>query len=292
VSALGVQSGQILAGKYRVDRVLGEGGMGVVVKAMHVALEQPVAIKLLREEVRDKPAVVERFGREARALAKLTSPHVTHVIDVATLDDGSPYIVMEYLDGEDLASVIERDGALPIERAVGYVLEACEAIAEAHSVRVVHRDLKPANLFLARRPGEKRPAVKVLDFGISKLLDDETALTKTASGLGSALYMAPEQMRNAKDCDERADVWAIGVIVYELLSGDVPFGGQSVHQVVANVLDQNRKRLSERVPALPPEIDLLVEECLVLDPKKRVASVLAVAERLAPFGPPEAKVSL
>ena len=292
MSGSGVHEGQLVAGKYRVERVLGEGGMGIVVKATHVALEQSVAIKLLREEMRDKPAVVERFAREAKALARLTSEHVTHVIDVASLDDGSPYIVMEYLDGEDLAVLVEREGALPTETAVGYVLEACEAIAEAHSVRVIHRDLKPANLFLARRPGEKKPIVKVLDFGISKVLDEAVSLTKTASGLGSALYMAPEQMRNAKDCDERADVWAIGVILYELLSGEVPFGGQSVHQVVANVLDQNRKKLSERVPAVPPEIEKLVEECLVLDPKNRLRSVADIAERIAPFGPPESKDSL
>jgi hypothetical protein len=180
---------------------------------------------------------------------------------------------------------VEREGPLPVPVAVGYVLEACEAIAAAHAMRIVHRDLKPSNLFLARRPGQK-PIVKVLDFGISKVMDEEVSLTKTSSGLGSALYMAPEQMRNAKSCDERADLWALGIILYELLAGVPPYDGESVHEVVANVLEQNRVKLSDRLPSVPPELDALVEECLVLDPKKRIASVAHVAERIAPFGPP------
>lgn len=280
-----VTPGELLAGKYRVERVLGEGGMGIVVKATHIQLEQPVALKFLQAHALKNAAVVERFAREAKALAKLKSDHVTHVIDVGNLDDGSPYIVMEYLDGEDLSALLEREGSLPVEDAVGYVLEACEAIAEAHAARIIHRDLKPANLFLAKRASDRRPIVKVLDFGISKALDDGAALTKTAAGLGSAYYMAPEQMRNAKNCDERADLWAIGVTLYELLSGCVPFEGGSVHQVVAAVLEQNRKRLSERVPTIPAAIDELIERCLVLEPKERIGSIVLVAEALVPFGP-------
>ena len=286
------QEGAILAGKYRVERVLGEGGMGIVVKATHLELEQSVALKFLQPEALEKTSVVERFAREAKALAKLKSEHVAHVIDVGKLEDGSPYIVMEYLDGEDLASLLDRDGALPIEEAVGYLLEASEAIAEAHAGRIVHRDLKPANLFLAKRASDKKPTVKVLDFGISKVLDDEVALTKTSAGLGSAQYMAPEQMRNAKNCDERADLWALGVILYELLTGCVPFEGESVHEVVANVLELSRKKLSDRVPTIPKELEALVDACLVLDPKKRIGSIVEVAERLVPFGPPGSEESL
>ena len=285
MSSMVTQEGATVAGKYVVERVLGEGGMGVVVKATQTQLGRTVAIKFLKPEAIEKPAVVERFDREARALGRLTSDHVTHVIDVDKLDDGSPFIVMEYLDGEDLATVVEREGPLPVSVAVGYVLEACEAIAAAHAMRIVHRDLKPSNLFLARRPGQK-PIVKVLDFGISKVMDEEVSLTKTSSGLGSALYMAPEQMRNAKGCDERADLWALGIILYEFLTGVPPYDGESVHEVVANVLEQNRVKLSDRLPSVPPELDALVEECLVLDPKKRIASVAHVAERIAPFGPP------
>jgi len=286
------QEGAILAGKYRVERVLGEGGMGIVVKATHLELEQSVALKFLQPEALEKTSVVERFAREAKALAKLKSEHVAHVIDVGKLEDGSPYIVMEYLDGEDLASLLDRDGALPIEEAVGYLLEASEAIAEAHAGRIVHRDLKPANLFLAKRASDKKPTVKVLDFGISKVLDDEVALTKTSAGLGSAQYMAPEQMRNAKNCDERADLWALGVILYELLTGCVPFEGESVHEVVANVLELNRKKLSDRVPTIPKELEALVDACLVLDPKKRIGSIVEIAETLVPFGPPGSEESL
>ncbi len=286
------QEGAILAGKYRVERVLGEGGMGIVVKATHLELEQAVALKFLQPEALEKTSVVERFAREAKALAKLKSEHVAHVIDVGKLEDGSPYIVMEYLDGEDLASLLDRAGALPIEEAIGYLLEASEAIAEAHAGRIVHRDLKPANLFLAKRASDKKPTVKVLDFGISKVLDDEVALTKTSAGLGSAQYMAPEQMRNAKNCDERADLWALGVILYELLTGCVPFEGESVHEVVANVLELNRKKLSDRVPTIPKELEALVDACLVLDPKKRIGSIVEFAERLVPFGPPGSEESL
>ena len=285
MSSMVTQEGATVAGKYVVERVLGEGGMGVVVKATQTQLGRTVAIKFLKPEAIEKPAVVERFDREARALGRLASDHVTHVIDVDKLDDGSPFIVMEYLDGEDLATVVEREGPLPVPVAVGYVLEACEAIAAAHAMRIVHRDLKPSNLFLARRVGQK-PIVKVLDFGISKVMDEDVSLTKTSSGLGSALYMAPEQMRNAKGCDERADLWALGIILYELLTGVPPYDGESVHEVVANVLEQNRVKLSDRLPSVPPEIDALVEACLVLDPKKRIDTVAQVAERIAPFGPP------
>jgi serine/threonine-protein kinase len=287
MTSLFTDEGTILAGKYRVDRVLGQGGMGIVVKATHLQLEQPVALKFLQPRGMENPAIVARFAREAKALAKLKSDHVAHVSDVGNLESGAPYIVMEYLDGEDLASLLDRRGPLSIDEAVGYVLQACEGMAEAHEARIVHRDLKPANLFLATSGDGSAPVVKVLDFGIAKALDDDTAgaLTKTSSVFGSAYYMAPEQMRNAKACDERTDVWALGVILYELLTGRVPFEGESVHQVVAAVLEKNRLAVHALRPDVPRELEAVIDRALVNDPAARTASVLELARGLLPFAP-------
>lgn len=283
---------ELLAGKYRVERVLGEGGMGVVVRAIHTQLEQPVALKFLQPDALKRPALVARFAREAKALARLTTEHVARVIDVGTLASGAPYIVMEYLDGEDLAALLDRRGRLTIEEAATYLLQACEAIAEAHAARIIHRDLKPANLFLARQR-DGGSIIKVLDFGIAKALDDDAALTKTSAGLGSAHYMAPEQMRNAKSCDERADLWAFGVILFELTTGLVPFEGSSVHEVVAAVIEQRRHALHDLLPNAPPALVALIDRCLEVDPARRLPSVLDFAEGLVQLADgPEQRASV
>ena len=233
------QPGDVLAGKYRVERVLGSGGMGVVVAAMHLTLQERVALKFLLPEGAKKEETVTRFLREARAAAKIKSEHVARVSDVGTLESGAPYLVMEYLDGSDLSALLRRDGPLPPRDAVEYVLQACEALAEAHAVGIVHRDLKPANLFLARHAGGA-PRIKVLDFGISKLTardpsmpPDDPSMTRTRAWLGSPLYMSPEQMRSARDVDTRTDIWALGVILYELLSGKPPFDGETFPELCA-----------------------------------------------------------
>src|SRR5258708_827003 len=212
--------GDILAGKYRVEQVLGKGGMGVVVAATDTQLERRVAIKFLLPEYAEHKEASQRFLREARAAVKIHSEHVARVIDVGTMENGAPYMVMEYLQGTDLAGTLDERVTLPVEEAVAYVLEACDAIAEAHSVGIVHRDLKPANLFLASQP-DGSIKIKVLDFGISKAMMTTTgmdpSLTRTTSMMGSPLYMSPEQMRSAKHVDPRTDVWALGVILYESL---------------------------------------------------------------------------
>ncbi|HMA92739.1 MAG TPA: serine/threonine-protein kinase, partial [Polyangiaceae bacterium] len=217
--------GSILAGKFRVERVLGQGGMGVVVAATHLQLEQLVAIKFLLPEACAIPNAIARFMQEARAAAKIRSEHIGRVMDVATADDGTPYIVMEYLEGQDLAALLAARGQLPVAEAVGYLLQACEAVSEAHSLGIVHRDLKPANLFLTHR-GDGSPLVKVLDFGISKSLAEGSQnanLTGTALIMGSPQYMSPEQVRSAKHVDTRTDIWSLGVIAHELLAGRPPF---------------------------------------------------------------------
>ncbi|MBM4363359.1 MAG: serine/threonine protein kinase, partial [Deltaproteobacteria bacterium] len=234
------QPGEVLAGKYRVERVLGQGGMGVVVQAMHLQLEERVAVKFLLPEYAVHAEASTRFLREARAAVKIKSEHVARVIDVGTLESGAPYMVMEYLAGRDLADVLEQRGPLPVEEVVEYVLQACEALAEAHALGIVHRDLKPANLFLTKR-ADGSAQVKVLDFGISKagVSSDSGAdqsLTKTSAMMGSPLYMSPEQMRSARSVDARSDLWSLGAILFELMAGRPPFSGESLPELLARVL--------------------------------------------------------
>ncbi len=291
-----VLAGAVLAGKYRVDRVLGEGGMGVVVAAVDLQLERRVAIKFLLPEYSQQHEAAQRFLREARAAVKIQSEHVARVIDVGTMESGAPYMVMEYLEGGDLAALLDERKALPAEEAVAYVLEACDAIAEAHSVGIVHRDLKPANLFLARQPdGSVR--IKVLDFGISKALVTSTtgidpSLTRTSSMMGSPLYMSPEQMKSAKHVDPRTDVWALGVILYELLTGEPPFYAESIPELSAKVL------LDEPVPIrsvrgeIPEALESAVNRALAKDPAARFANVAEFASALAPFGPARTRANV
>ncbi|HMA95974.1 MAG TPA: serine/threonine-protein kinase, partial [Polyangiaceae bacterium] len=226
------QPGSVLVGKYRVVRVIGQGGMGVVVAAIHIELDTPVAIKFLLPEARNEPEVVARFAREARAAAQIKSEYVARTFDVGRLDNGSPFIVMEYLDGIDLAKRIADMGPLPIFDAVSIALQVCDALREAHALGIVHRDLKPANLFLAqRRDGSE--VVKLLDFGISKLTLPGTgtagsSMTRTSSMMGSPFYMSPEQLISPKDVDPRSDIWALGATLYESLAGSPPFAGNSM----------------------------------------------------------------
>jgi serine/threonine-protein kinase len=280
-----VREGDVLAGKYRIERVIGIGGMGVVVAATHMQLDQRVALKFLLPEALANKEVVARFAREARSAAKIQSEHVARVIDVGTLETGSPFMVMEYLEGRDLADVLRERGALPIEDAVGYVLQACEAIAEAHAASIVHRDLKPANLFLAGR-ADKRSIIKVLDFGISKSSSgkpEDASLTRTSAIMGSPLYMSPEQMVSAKQVDQRCDIWALGVILYELVTGRPPFVAEAMTEIVAQILMQQ--------PAPPdpasvkPELWAVIQRCLEKDPAKRFQNVGELAEAIAPFAP-------
>jgi eukaryotic-like serine/threonine-protein kinase len=287
-----VQEGEILDGKYRVDRVLGVGGMGIVVAATHVALNQRVAIKFLLPAALANAQVIERFAREARAAVQIQSEHVARVIDVGTLPTGSPYMVMEFLEGSDLAAVLEKDGGMPIDRAIGYILQACEAIAEAHALGIVHRDLKPANLFLARRPG-REAIVKVLDFGISKTKDAASSgLTQTSAVMGSPYYMAPEQMMSSKDVDARSDIWALGIILYELLTGSPPFAGESMAEVVFAVTQRDPAPIQSKRADVPAELGNVIASCLARDPTQRYPNVAKLAAALAPFGPPRSEISV
>jgi serine/threonine-protein kinase len=286
-----VQEGEILDGKYRVDRVLGVGGMGIVVAATHVHLNTRVAIKFLLPAAMGNPQITERFAREARAAVQIQSEHVARVTDVGTLPTGSPYMVMEFLEGADLAETLERGGPMPVEQAVGYVLQACEAIAEAHALGIIHRDLKPANLFLARRAG-RDPIVKVLDFGISKTKDAASGLTQTSSVMGSPYYMAPEQMMSSKDVDVRADVWALGIILYELLGGRPPFFAETMAEVVYMVTQRDPAPIRDKRADVPEGLADAISKCLSRDLGLRYPNVARLAAALVPFGPPRADISL
>ncbi|MCB9588690.1 MAG: serine/threonine protein kinase [Polyangiaceae bacterium] len=288
-----VKEGDILAGKYRVERVLGEGGMGVVVSAWHTELDQRVAMKFLLPELAERGDAAERFRREARAAVKIKSEHVARVVDVGTLEVGVPYMVMEFLEGHDLSEELSRRGTLDVEEAVEFVLQACEAIAEAHSVGIVHRDLKPANLFITQRADGSR-IIKVLDFGISKTLGGgmDMSLTRTAAIIGSPLYMSPEQMDSAKDVDQRTDIWSLGVILYELLAGKPPFSGNSIPQLCAALLNDTPTPLTHFRGDISEELNQAVLHCLEKSIDTRYSTVAELVSALGGFGPPGSIVSV
>ena len=285
--------GEIFADKYRIERVLGVGGMGYVLAATHVHLDERVAIKMLLPELAQHADIAQRFLREGRAAVKIRSEHVGRVLDVA-IADGTAYMVMEYLDGCDLSQLIEQRGRLPVVVAVDYVLQACEAVAEAHAMGTVHRDLKPANLFLVRRP-DGRDVIKVLDFGISKMAPTdarpELAMTKTSASMGSPLYMSPEQLISSKMVDSRADIWALGVILFDLVAGRPPFLADSLAALGALVLSGSAPDLRTFVPDAPPGVAGAVATCLRRDPGERFPSCAELAAALAPFGTPAAHAS-
>ena len=275
--------GALLAEKYRIERELGRGGMGIVYLARHVALDQSVAIKVL---VGRGAEDATRFLREARAAAKLGSEHVARVTDVGAAEGIGPYMVMEYLVGSDLGQVLATGGPLSLIAAVDAIVEAAEALAEAHASGIVHRDLKPANLFLARR-SDGTEVIKIIDFGISKiteLTDATPVLTQTRALMGSPYYMAPEQLRSARDVDGRADVWSLGVALYELLSGRRPFQGATMGAVFARVLETSPPPLSRERADVPVEVSDAVDRCLQRDPNERFQHMGELALTLAPFG--------
>lgn len=275
-----ISAGTVLLQKYEINRVIGQGGMGMVALARHLQLQQPVAIKLLLPEVLDKDLVVQRFLREAQASVRLRSEHVCRVLDVGQLDNGAPYMVMEYLDGTDLDGLLRQQGPLACGEAVDFVLQACEALAEAHSLGIVHRDLKPANFFLTQR-ADGSPLVKVLDFGISKTLSPiEESLTTTQSVLGTPAYMSPEQLRSSKHVDARSDIWSLGVVLYELCTGARPFSASSFSELVLKVAMEAPASLPAQVPA---ELAAVVLRCLCKEPGERFASVAELVCALAPF---------
>jgi eukaryotic-like serine/threonine-protein kinase len=282
--------GDLLAGKYRVERVLGIGGMGVVVAATHLQLDRLVALKLMLPETAASPETAARFVQEARAAAEVQSEHVVRVLDVGALDDGSPFMVMEYLRGNDFARLLRTHGPLPVIDVAGYILQACEAVAEAHALGIVHRDLKPANLFLTTR-ADGSPLVKVLDFGISKLTraggrgSAGIVLTKSHATMGTPLYMSPEQLRSTRSVGPGTDLWSLGCILYELLAGKPAFMAESAEALGALIATGPAPRVREARPDVPSALEDVILRCLEKDPGARLASVGELARLIGPFAP-------
>ncbi|MEO6420435.1 MAG: protein kinase [Polyangiaceae bacterium] len=290
------QIGEVFAEKYRIESVLGLGGMGIVLLAIHIHLEERVAIKLLLPAIATNPEYVSRFLREGRAAIKIRSEHVGRVIDVGKPADGAPYLVMEYLQGTDLSRVIEDRGRMPIMVAVDYLLQAGEALAEAHAMGTIHRDLKPGNLFLTTR-ADGSACVKVLDFGISKVADGITpsadySMTKSTTLMGSPLYMSPEQLRSLRSVDCRTDIWALGIILFEMLVGTPPFEGETLPDLSVQIITTTPPLLRSKRPDAPQGLEAIISRCLEKDVSKRIAHMGELARLLAPFGSPAAAISL
>ena len=276
--------GETLAGKYRIIRFLGEGGMGTVYEAQHEVVGRRFAVKVLHPKLACVDEMVERFGREAQAAGSLESEHIAAVVDFGHTDDGIPYIVMDYLVGEDLGKFLAREGPLPVPRAIDLIVQACRGLDAAHAAGIVHRDLKPENLFLCRR-GDGSDLIKILDFGIAKLVSPVgdgpvTAVTRTGSAMGTPFYMPPEQARGAKDLDLRADVYSLGVILYEALTGQKPHPGESYNTIFYHILTQPPTPIATLRPGLPADLVEVVHRALSPEPSDRPASAMELAAAL------------
>lgn len=292
--------GEIIAGKFRVDRILGQGGMGVVVLATHLVLEEQFALKVLRPELAADPEIVERFSREAKACVRIKSEYVARVHDVGMRGDGTPFMVMEYLEGIDLGTALHESGPLPIAEAVEYVVQACEALAQAHAIGIVHRDIKPENLFMVNQM-EGWNSIKLLDFGISKAIPAPRSQDFAAGNrgghvretrmMGTPHYMSPEQMQQLETIDGRSDIWSLGVVLYELLTAHYAWDGATVREVTQAILKGRTPLLEEVRRDAPPGLSHVIERCLEKDPELRFANVAELAIALLPFAPRRARLS-
>jgi eukaryotic-like serine/threonine-protein kinase len=287
--------GDLINGKFRVERIIGEGGMGLVVSATHLGLDERVALKMLHPSARKSPEAVARFFQEAKAAAKLKSEHVAHVLDVSQRADGAPFIVMEFLRGNDLRSVLGIDGPLAVGTVADYMIQACEGLAEAHARGIIHRDIKPENLFLTER-SEGWRIVKILDFGISKALLSGSTLSaaniQTGAIMGSPSYMSPEQLRETSSVDHRTDIWALGAVMFELLTGKAPFdSSRPLTALILEILQNDPPLVSALKPHIPAELAAIVARCLAKERDQRFSTAADLAVALLPFAPRRARVA-
>jgi serine/threonine protein kinase len=282
-----VPEGTLLAGRYRAEKVLGVGGMGVVVRVRRLQDATLHAFKLLRPSVARDETATARFLREAAAAKRITSPHVVTISDVGTLDSGVPFFVMEYLDGVTLERRLAERNRLPVTVACDLALQVCVGLAAAHKTGVVHRDIKPANLFLCRGAEGGAERLKIVDFGVSKLVEPEAEdgprLTRTKTALGSPLYMSPEQMRSARSADARTDIWSLGAVLYRAVAGCLPFDAKSLPRLCVQVLEADFVPVRERSPELPSGLATAIERCLRAERDQRFGDVAELAAAIAPF---------
>ena len=281
---------ELVPGKLRIVRRIGAGGLGVVYEAIHLGLNRRVAVKVIHPRSSESAEARTRFFREARALALLQSEHIVQVLDVDTLAEGDPYMVMEYLDGRDLKRELKLRGPLPVAEAVGYLLQASTGVATAHGAGIVHRDIKPANIFITNLDGARR--AKILDFGVAKFsASPDQALTGPTCLLGTLLYMSPEQIAG-KEADPRSDVWALGVVLFQLLTGHSPFRPENNSGTVGAILNGSAASLHEERNDVPLALSQVVARCLERVHARRFEDARELAAALAPFGPREPVVHL
>ena len=284
-----LKPGQIVGGKYRVDRVLGKGGMGIVVAATDTTLGRPVALKALLPALAADDDWVARFLREARSVVQLTSEHVVRVYEVGELASGTPYMVMELLVGQDLESVVAERTRLPFGEAVDLLLQAIVGIAEAHAAGIVHRDLKPANLFMTRR-NDGSTLVKILDFGLAKAppRPEERGLTSTSAIMGSPAYMSPEQLRGMAGVERSTDIWALGVCLHELTTGAMPFDAPTIAEASMKILKEEPVAACVACPDVPFGLSQVIKRCLAKEVTDRYPDVAELAAALEPYASAEA----
>ena len=270
--------GTTVANAYRIVRLIGEGAMGGIYEARQLRLDKRVAIKVLARELAANGESLLRFHREAEITSQLGHPHIITVFDFGTTDDGQPFLVMEFLEGEDLAYRLQREKTLPLAAAVKITKQVASALAETHAKGIVHRDLKPANLFLSRIQGGD--FAKVLDFGISKVRAASTSLTNASMLMGTPMYMAPEQARGELELDHWTDQWALACITYEMLAGRPPFVGDDTAALLYQVVHEDPQPLSKIAPNVPAEVDQVIRRALTKDPNERYPHVTAFARAL------------
>jgi eukaryotic-like serine/threonine-protein kinase len=276
--------GVLISGKYRIVRLIGDGGMGTVYEARHEVLGSSVALKFLHSDLAKRPGLTQRFLQEARVSATIQSLHVTHVTDVDTAQDGSPYLVMELLSGEGLQGLLDRQGKLPVEQAIDFALQILAGLEAAHAMGVVHRDMKPDNVFVTQSSGG--PLLKLIDFGIAKLRASSEytkGLTRAGVVMGTPEYMAPEQLLSAQTTDHRADLYSLGVMLFEMISGLRPADGDDAEMIVAAVDNGRVRKLRDVAPGLPDGLVALIERATLPDREQRFESAAAMRLALAPF---------
>ncbi|NUP11151.1 MAG: serine/threonine protein kinase [Polyangiaceae bacterium] len=276
-----MQAGDLIQSRYRLNRLLGSGASGSVWAAKNELIDRDVALKIMRPDVAEDAVALQRFFNEAKASGRVRSSSIVEILDLGQAEDGSPFLVFELLDGEGLDARLQREGTLEAEFAAEVFVSVAKALDLAHSQGIIHRDLKPANIFLHRDP-EGNTIAKILDFGISKIFETNNnfTLTRTGTVVGSPAYMAPEQASGREDLDGRADVWSMGVVMYETLSGTLPHEAPNYNALMVRILTQDVDPLITRKPALPAALCTVVDTCLRRDRDQRVPGAGQVGQQL------------